>query len=392
MPLLASFAFATTNNHTRLIPSVDADCTHPTLTLIHSILSLCYLSFAASASTQPAMMGSDSPHLATTDELSLIAFLSSVGAFDTRHSSHYTLASHLLGTYGVLRAVSAPHSTAVAGALHSLYGTIRFPCALLDSASEEHRKRVRGLFGEQAELLAHTFCTINRPVGLEHLDQTTRRRKIVASPHDQQQPPSVDHNQGRTSLFQPLPAKWDAADKSAEVEAVQLDAELVHQLRLLDAANMIEQGEEHTTLTRLPTISRVWKEHIASVSQSPPPPSDPTAVPLFAHFFHFIYQGCALPCVKLSSGVVAPVEDLDGFHQQLLQLIAAVDSVKMRHGQRITSIRLHAGGLTGEVEATDGCNSVEFSADSLRLLASNPPNLPYELLLSHEQSRQSLRR
>ena len=325
------------------------------------------------------MASSDTPHLATLEDLSLISFLASVGAFQTRHSSHYTLASHLLGTYGILQAVSAPHSTAVAGGLHSLYGTIRFPCALLDSYSDEHRKRVRGLFGEQAELLAHTFCTINRPVGLEHLDQTTRRCNL--SGPTPQLTADHSHGQGKTSLFQPLPATWSAADKAAEVEAVVLEAAVVQQLRLLDAANMIEQGEEHTTLTRLPTIGRVWKEHLASLSPSSSPPSA-TSFTMFAHFFHFSYRGCLLPCVRLSSGVVEPVYDFDGFHRQVLALMAAANSVGVRNEQRVGRVRLHAGGMTGEVEPDNGEDTVDFSAESLRSLASNPPDLPYELLLS----------
>ena len=312
--------------------------------------------------TDAASFPASSVHLASPDELTLVSFLSDVGAFRTRHSSHYTLASHLLGTYGLLKAVSAPQSTATAGGLHSLYGTIRFPKALLDSSSDEHRARVRGLFGEQAELLAHTFCTINRPVGLEHLDQTSRRTRRGAPQSSKQ-----DEGQGRISLEHPLPATWDASDASS-VESVQLDPALVHQLRLLDAANMIEQGEEHTTLARLPTIRSVWKEHLATIAS---PPSDP---PLFAHFFHFSHHAHHLPCVRLSSGELHAFE---AFHQQLLALIPDVDVRK----QRVSRVRLHSGGLTGEVAADEGTDLIDFSAEQLRLLASNPPGEPYELVL-----------
>ena len=303
-------------------------------------------------------------YLATHAELTLISFLADVGAFRTRHSSHYTLASHLLGTYGILKAASASSSTATAGGLHSLYGTIRFPKALLDSQSDEHRARVRALFGEQAELLAHTFCTINRPVGLEHLDQTTRRTR-----RGPPQPSTHDEGAGKTSLEHPLPATWDASDAS-EVEPVQLDAALVHQLRLLDAANMLEQGEEHTTLARLPTIRSVWKEHLAAL-----PSSSPTDSPLFSHFFHFSHDGHSLPAVRLSSGDLA---DFDSFHQQVVALILSTGGRK----QRISRVRLHAGGLTGEVVADDGADLIDFSAEQLRLLASNSPNELYELVLS----------
>ena len=306
-----------------------------------------------------------SVYLASPDELTLVSFLCDVGAFRTRHSSHYTLASHLLGTYGVLKAASAPSPTATAGALHSLYGTIRFPKALLDSQSDEHRSRVRALFGDQAELLAHTFCTINRPFGLEQLEQTTRRTR--RGPMDISK---LDEGQGRTSLEHPLPATWNTSDAS-ELEPVQLDPALVHQLRLLDAANMIEQGEENTTLSRLPNIRAVWKEHLASLSS---PPSDS---PLFSHFFHFSHSGHHLPCVRLSSG---ELHDFERFHQQLVALLPSIDQTE----QRISRVRLHSGGLTGEVVADDGTDSIDFSAEQLRLLASNPPDEPYELMTAQQ--------
>ena len=304
-----------------------------------------------------------SVHLASAEETALISFLLSVGAFSTRHSSHYSLASHLLGTYGILSDVAAPSSTAVAGGLHSLYGTIRFPCALLDSQSEQQRAAVRRLFGEQAELLAHTFCTINRPYGLEHLDSTTRRLATAARKPEQQ----PDHEHGRTSLHQPLPATWDD-----EVEPVSLDAALVQQLRVLDAANMIEQGEEHTTLSRLPTVRAVWKEQLASLS--PPLPS-----PLFCRFFHFVHCGRPLAAaVKLSSATMA---DFDGFHAQLLALIPPKDGQQLQR-RRVSGVRLHSGaGLTGEVQPDEGTDTIDFSVEQLRLLASNAPEEPYELLL-----------
>ena len=304
-----------------------------------------------------------SPPLASPDELRLISFLDDVGAFRQGHSSHYTLASHLLGTHGILKLVSAPSSTAAAGGLHSLYGTIRFPAALLDSASDEHRARVRALFGVQAELLAHTFCTINRPVGLEHLDQTQRRTR-----RGPLQPPTLDAAPGRTSLEQPLPATWKASD-AADVEPVQLDAALVQQLRLLDAANMIEQGEEGTTLSRLPTIRAVWKEHLATLLAVPS--DSPT---LFSHYFHFSHDGHRLPCVRLSSGELASFER---FHQAVLTLVPSADGQQ----RRIERVRLHAGGLTGEAVADEGSDLIDFSAEQLRLLASNAPNEPYELVL-----------
>jgi len=158
---------------------------------------------------------------------------------------------------------------------------------------------------------------------------------------------------------------------------VQLDSALVHQLRLLDAANMIEQGEERTTLTRLPTIRSVWKEHIAATLSL----SAPTALsfdrPLFAHFFHFSYGGHLLPVVKLSS---VTVSDFEGFHQQILSLIPSTEEHTVK--RRVSGVKVRAvGGLIGEVELDDGSDTIPFSADQLRLLASNLPAEPYELIL-----------
>ena len=44
-------------------------------------------------------------------------------------------------------------------------------------------------------------------------------------------------------------------------------------------------------------------------------------------------------------------------------------------------MRLHKRGLTGEVEPEEGSDTVGFAAETLALLASNPPEEPYELLM-----------
>ena len=316
-------------------------------------------------STAPPPLPISSYRLNST-ELDLISFLLHIGAFRTRHSSHYSLASHLIGTYGLLHLTSAPLPTALSGGLHSIYGTIRFPQALLNLASEEDRERVREHFGEEAERLAHTFCSINRPMGLEELSSTLRRKKGPTPSTSQEQ-------QGKGKNVAPhelLPQSWEG---EKEIEAVQLEPSLVQQLRLLDAANLIEQGEEETTLPRLPNIQRVWKEHLLSHLHTHP--SFPTlpSPPLFARFLHFHVNGLHLPCVRLTS---LNLSDFEAFHAELLRAVVA-SSPGEGEGEVghpvIHRVRLPKGGMTGEAEPHPGTDYIPFVPEEVHLLASNAP-------------------
>jgi hypothetical protein len=96
----------------------------------------------------------------------LLAVLKRVGAFKKIHSRRrgITLGEHLANTYDDLKRMGADEEVALAGGLHSIYGTNRFKFQTLKS---EQRPVVRELFGGRVERLAWLFCTIDRPSCLE---------------------------------------------------------------------------------------------------------------------------------------------------------------------------------------------------------------------------------
>ncbi len=144
-----------------------------------------------------------------TDREMLRETLAGIGASNTSHSGR-KLVDHLLNTYDMLVAAGCPRDVCLAGGLHSIYGTNAFR-----HVSTEDRLPVRERFGEAAEHLAHLFCTINRPRGL-------------------------NDNQ---------PISWRTGAK------VSLDDETLHKLRMIEAANLIEQGE---SVSRFPRIMDAW--------------------------------------------------------------------------------------------------------------------------------------
>lgn len=92
----------------------------------------------------------------------LIIALKRVGAFKKQHNRRMglTLGEHLTNTYDDLKRMGADEDVALAGGLHSIYGTNAFRNQTLTS---EKRPIIKGLFGEKAERLAWTFSQINRP-------------------------------------------------------------------------------------------------------------------------------------------------------------------------------------------------------------------------------------
>jgi hypothetical protein len=69
------------------------------------------------------------------------------------------LASHLLGTYGLLTAWRARTAVARAGLFHAAYGTDGFPHALLPL---NRRRDVASLIGGPAERLVHLYAACDR--------------------------------------------------------------------------------------------------------------------------------------------------------------------------------------------------------------------------------------
>ena len=204
----------------------------------------------------------------TAWELHLLRFLADHGAFTLQHTVHHPLGSHLMGTCGILTMTAQPIAICQAGGIHSVYGTIRFHHSLFDSANEEHRALVQREIGEEAERLSFLFHSINRPRGLD-------------------EPSTL--------------ARWQHQQKDSEQPTpVTLDDDTLRSLRLVDAANLLEQGEADV-LERLPNIDRLWHSVLPPALKH-----SPSASPeFFARYFHFLYAGVHAPCVKLTSLNVA---------------------------------------------------------------------------------------
>jgi hypothetical protein len=92
----------------------------------------------------------------------LLVALKRLGAFRTQHNRRMglTLGEHLTNTYDDLKRMGADEDVALAGGLHSIYGTNAFRSA---SLGPDKRPVIRQLFGERAERLAWLFSQINRP-------------------------------------------------------------------------------------------------------------------------------------------------------------------------------------------------------------------------------------
>lgn len=146
----------------------------------------------------------------------LPSFLFAVGAFARKHSGR-TLGQHLIGTALLLHRAGCPEHVVVAGALHSIYGTNAFKAQTLD---QKDRPQIAQVFGARAERLAWLFGTINRPRGLED---------------------------GK-------PVDWRTK------RPVEISDDELMELRLIEAANLIEQG---ASIDRFPLIRAAWKKEAA---------------------------------------------------------------------------------------------------------------------------------
>lgn len=140
----------------------------------------------------------------------LVDFLTAKGAFQTKHSGR-RLGDHLLNTFELLIENKAPKTVAIAGGLHSIYGTNAFK-----QITTSDRTEIQQHFGETTERLAYLFSIINRPKGLED-----------------------GH-----------PKHWQTG------EDVFVSPEELHYLCLIEAANLKEQ---RISLLRYPCINNAWK-------------------------------------------------------------------------------------------------------------------------------------
>lgn len=141
----------------------------------------------------------------------LVLALKRTGAFYINHKKRLErkLGEHLLGTYDALKKMGADEDVAIAGGLHSIYGTSVFRKV---TVPPERRAVIRGLFGERAERLAWLFSAINRPACLEGLEPV---------------------RDWRTS------------------EPVEVSPQDLEDLRLIEVANLSDNG---STLARYPTL------------------------------------------------------------------------------------------------------------------------------------------
>lgn len=90
---------------------------------------------------------------------SAIAFLKELGADTIAHRANRNLLEHLIAIYELLARWHHEQPVAVAGLMHSVYGTSAFETACL---APSERQRVRAIVGEQAERLAYLFSAMER--------------------------------------------------------------------------------------------------------------------------------------------------------------------------------------------------------------------------------------
>jgi hypothetical protein len=154
----------------------------------------------------------------------LLAFLEAAGCFEKNHSGH-TLGEHLINTSAILEAVDAPEEVVLAGGLHSIYGTNAFKTSI---KAESDRGMIADLFGSETERLAFIFGRIERPKALEAL------------------PDTGGNVQDRVSG-----------------ELYDLTAKELWGLRLIEAANLLEQGNN---LDRFPAIAKTMEFQVKTAS------------------------------------------------------------------------------------------------------------------------------
>lgn len=97
----------------------------------------------------------------------LVTFLNRIGATKHNHKKG-TLADHLVRTYHSLKNAGAGDILAIAGGLHSVYGTNAYKKACLSKESTQ----VRDEFGPEVDRIVRLYSTVNRPDKLENPDGT----------------------------------------------------------------------------------------------------------------------------------------------------------------------------------------------------------------------------
>src|SRR4051812_33337880 len=86
-----------------------------------------------------------------------LELLKRMGFGDLAHDSHVPFISHLLGVRRLLVEWGERPAMCDAGLFHSAYGTEYFPVG-----TPVDRGEVQALIGDDAEWIAHAWCTIRR--------------------------------------------------------------------------------------------------------------------------------------------------------------------------------------------------------------------------------------
>lgn len=108
--------------------------------------------------------------------------LKRLGFADLAHDSHVPFVSHLLGTRRLLVEWGERPAMCDAGLFHSAYGTEYFPVD-----QDVDRDEVRAVIGDEAEAIAHAWCTIRRDTvelgpPATVVDRTTDERVELSDP------------------------------------------------------------------------------------------------------------------------------------------------------------------------------------------------------------------
>lgn len=148
----------------------------------------------------------------------LHVFLIRTGTFATLHTrwDRRQLGEHLIGTFDLLRLHRCDRDLCVAGALHSVYGTSVFKKVTI-APTPARRQKIAAAFGEHAERLAFLFHSCKRPQDLE-----------------------------RGSLTSRFP----------DGQPLEVSAQELNELRILEAANFIDQGN---SLKAYAVIASTWR-------------------------------------------------------------------------------------------------------------------------------------
>lgn len=105
------------------------------------------------------------PKAVYTAEVLLDGFLKDLGA-DKRPHKDGSLKDHLIRTFHLLKSVGAGDVLALAGGLHSVYGTNAYRHACLQLSDT----KVKDTFGEEVDRIVRLFNAANRPAVLENPD------------------------------------------------------------------------------------------------------------------------------------------------------------------------------------------------------------------------------